>query len=241
MTKQNLQPTAETDTRKAIVDGLCAKVRDSSLSQVRIAQLINELGINRNTFYYYFSNKYDVAYYAFRSDLDARLRAAAPGSDLVFRSFPDDPYDGMAYYAHTEIGARMLDHSTFTVCLEQCVSGDDALYRKLFTLEEPEFLQYVRDLWSVAVGMDIDFMLDRRQLPQLYRNLLVHETVSGIIDLVMFTIAHPADVDELCDPRRNPYQNILLESLHLAVENYIPAQQRRRPFSPSTGSMHLPF
>ena len=62
------------DTQQLIVDGLCSKVRTIPLSRVRLAELINDLNINRNTFYYYFSSKFEVAYYAFRRDLDARIR-----------------------------------------------------------------------------------------------------------------------------------------------------------------------
>jgi AcrR family transcriptional regulator len=239
MPRQTWRPSA--DTRQTIVEEFCAKVRSSSLSQVRIAQLINELDINRNTFYYYFSNKYEVAYYAFRSDLDNRLRAAVPGSDLVYRTFDDDPFDGMAYYARTEIGARMLDHSAFIVTLVQCVDDDNELYRKLFSLGEPEFLQYVKRIWTVAFRQDLEFMLERRQIPQPLKDILIDDTVNRVTALAMYVLSHSIDIDKFCDPKQNPYQNYLLENLHQAVEHYTPADAQRTPLNPHYGSMHLSF
>ena len=69
---------AKRDTRQLIADAFVGAVRETSLSRVRIADLIDELGINRNTYYYHFSSKLETALWVFRCALDEKLRGA-PG------------------------------------------------------------------------------------------------------------------------------------------------------------------
>ena len=62
---------AKRDTRQLIADAFTDAVRKTSLSRVRIADLIEQLGINRNTYYYHFSSKHETALWVFRCDLRA--------------------------------------------------------------------------------------------------------------------------------------------------------------------------
>ena len=56
----------ERSTRFAIAEEFKRMVRETSLSKVRVADLIANMGINRNTFYYHYASKMDVAYLIFR-------------------------------------------------------------------------------------------------------------------------------------------------------------------------------
>lgn len=76
------------DTRAEIAAAFKESVRKTSLSQTRVADLISELGVNRNTFYYHFGSKYDVAMWIFRTSLAAKLRHDFPESQLVSAPFP---------------------------------------------------------------------------------------------------------------------------------------------------------
>lgn len=228
------------DTQQLIVDGLCSKVRTIPLSRVRIAELINDLNINRNTFYYYFSSKFEVAYYAFRRDLDARIRAVATESELVVRSEDDDPCGGLAFYARSETGARMLNHEAFISSLIHCVSQDPTLYRNLFTYRELEFINYARTIWKSAISDDLDFMLDGRYMPPPIKELLIGGTVSSIIELAMYCIAHPELEKSLCDKNFNPFQNYLLDSLHSTIQRH-PLTTRQSKTPPANFGGKKPF
>lgn len=59
--------------REQIINYVIIGTEASSLSGIHISKLVKELGINRNTFYYHFDSKLDVAMYVFRVDLAREL------------------------------------------------------------------------------------------------------------------------------------------------------------------------
>lgn len=227
------------DTRELIVKGFCAKVRTAPLSKLRIADLINELNINRNTFYYYFSGKDEIAFYAFRSDLDRRLRAILPESELVTVGPEGDPFEGLAYYARTELGARNLDHSAFIHCLMECAVNDRALYRNLFTLYEHSFMNIVRAYWRYAVRTDIDLILDGRYMADEVKDMLVGFASNSIIGAVTWALDNTDKTDIVLDERYNPFENIILESIRNAIQKH-PLTRVATPGRPSTGAAGRP-
>ena len=93
---------AKRDTRAEIAAAFKESVRKTSLSQTRVADLISELGVNRNTFYYHFGSKYDVAMWLFRTSLAAKLRHDFPESQLVSAPFSSTGAgkDAIPYYVH---------------------------------------------------------------------------------------------------------------------------------------------
>lgn len=208
------------DTRGAIAELFCEQVRASSLDKIRVGELIKELGINRNTFYYYFASKNDVAIYAFRKDMDERLRRVYPASELVTQFSDDDPFASLAYYGRTETGARTLDSSRFTTCLMQCISEDKALYRNLFTWREIDYVQYMRALWRKAVAEDIETILDGRYMADETKDMLAGYGSNTIIGIAFFAVDKADKLDLFCDERINPFNNLVLESIQDAIKRH---------------------
>ena len=114
------------DTRAEIATAFKESVRKTSLSQTRVADLISELSVNRNTFYYHFGSKYDVAMWIFRTSLAAKLRHDFPESQLVSAPFSSTGAgkDSLPYYVHKETGARTLDTSGYYKALVATVLED---------------------------------------------------------------------------------------------------------------------
>lgn len=71
------------NARDLIVAAFRTRMRTTPFAKLRVSDLIKELGLNRNTFYYHFSGKGDLALFAFREDLDRRLRTIAPERELL--------------------------------------------------------------------------------------------------------------------------------------------------------------
>ncbi len=211
------------DTRQLISELFREKVRAAPLSKLRIGELIDELDINRNTFYYYFSSKYDVAAYIFRKDLDQRLRARYPESELIVKASEDDPFEGLAFYGCTEIGARRLNDDAFFDALFHTLTDDIALYRNLFTYREMELIEYVRHLWTYAFTCNADFILDHRHFDDRAKTLLISFTVQGILGIMMEMLSH-ADWIEMANAEiTNPLRNYPLDSLHYAINKKSPS------------------
>lgn len=204
---------AKRDTRQLIADAFVAEVRETSLSRVRIADLIEQLGINRNTYYYHFSSKHETALWVFRHALAQRLSQALPADQLVSAPFSKRISQPLPYYTHVEIGARTLDASVFTKTLLACVRDDADFYRKLFTIREPEFLETVGRLYYPPLVEDVKFILDGRYMPPETLHMVASLGVRHLLSSIEFFLQNLRMADELLDERVNPFGNALQESL----------------------------
>lgn len=207
------------NTRREIIEAFVSMVKETSLSRVRIADIIQELGINRNTFYYHFQSKYDVAMCIFREDLDRALRRAVPDRELVCsplnaKGSNDKQY---AYYAHSEIGARTLDGSAFFKALIGCVIANRELYLKLFDRRELDFALCVRNLYYPEFRDDIKFVLDGRYMPEETLRMMTTLCTDHLLSTVEFCLRSPCG-EEMLDERANPFWNIVHESISAAIQ-----------------------
>ena len=151
---------AKSAAKQAIVEAFIATVEAKSLRAVQVSRLIEELGINRNTFYYHFPSKYDVALYVFRTDLAQRLVEEFHDYELVYAPLSkSSDSESLPFYVHREIGARTLDFGDFFKALVRCVLARESFYRKLFDQRESEFRSLVFELYQQAVASDLEFML----------------------------------------------------------------------------------
>ncbi len=216
------------DTKQEISDEFVAMVKKTSLSQVRIADLIANLGINRNTFYYHFASKYDVAMWILRNDLAHELRDILPASKLISAPFKENSKESLPYYVHVETGARMLDCSPFLKALSQCVLSDITFYRKLFNKREIEFLTQVELLWEPAFYNDISFVLDNRYMPEATQQILAKMSTHCVLTFITNLLENPSKVEILLNDELNPFLNFCLESLHFAIQKH-PINKRTPP------------
>ncbi|HIT45120.1 MAG TPA: hypothetical protein IAC28_03390 [Candidatus Aphodovivens excrementavium] len=209
---------AKRDTRQLIADAFVDAVRKTSLSRVRIADLIEQLGINRNTYYYHFSSKHETALWVFRRALHDQLCELLPKEQLVSMPFSKRIPQELALYSHIEIGARTLDASLFMKGLLQCVASDPTFYRKLFTVMEPEFVGTVERMYYPLLVDDITFILDGRYMPKETLALVATLSVRSLVGTVEFFLQNPSMQKSLLDERVNPFVNALQESLFEIIQ-----------------------
>lgn len=209
------------NTRQDIVDAFILAVEQSSLSKLRIADLIAELGINRNTFYYHFSSKYDVALLVLCADLDSELRSALPERNLIYCKFSENELNKfpLAYYTHVETGARTLDSSVFMRSFVHCTLKRPLFYRKLFSDDELDFRQHLDTLYKPAVERDIEFILDGRYMPPVTKRMLTQMATRYISSVTRFCLKD-CEGDLMLDDRVNPFWNIIHESLYNAIQTH---------------------
>ncbi len=207
------------DMRKQIADEFKRIVVEKSLSKVRIAELIDTLDINRNTFYYYYGSKLDVAYWIFRWDLSRALEHELPSGLLVYSDceLKDGSVERLAYWTHVETGARTLDGTKFFNALIHCLHDNAPYYCKVFTPSEDEFVDWLCGLWSAAAKKDIDFILSGRPMNEPVRNFLARSYASQIIVQAM-TCMLPEFGDILEEPEKYAYWNATFEGVRTSIE-----------------------
>ncbi|MDO4854104.1 MAG: hypothetical protein Q4A43_01575 [Coriobacteriia bacterium] len=205
--------------RRQIADEFKRMTIEKSLSKVRIAELIDKLGINRNTFYYYYGSKLDVAYWIFRWELNRALEHELPSGLLVYSDceLKDGSIERLAYWTHEETGARTLDKTKFFNALMHCLSRDIPFYRKVFTPGETEFTDWLCGLWSAAAKKDIDFILSGRPMNETVREYLARSYASQIIVQTM-TCLQPEFREVLEEPEKYAYWNSTFEGIRASIE-----------------------
>lgn len=210
------------DTKQAIASKFRELVSESSLDKIRIGDLISTLSINRNTFYYHFNSKYDIAFYCFRHDISNYLRSSLPDVVLVCRpleSKNEDPIE-LPYYTHIETGARMLDSSKFPIILMNCIHDNEEFYSKLFTREEPEFLNWIYKLYYPAIKNDLEFVLAGRFMFDEAKQLLCDTLTNTLISSSIFCLNHPKTHEIITNEKKFPYWNNYWTGLHEAIKNH---------------------
>lgn len=194
-----------------------------------MAKLIKQLGINRNTFYYYFKSKYDVAMYVFLNDLARQLRAHVPEDELVYlpKTLEEDR-ELLPYYMRREIGAHALDIAPFFKALVHAVMGRQGFYDKIFNDKEPEFRAMLDDLYRPAIEDDLRFVLGGRYMPPETFAFLTSTYLANVYLTPSYHLANPSQSEALLDERVNPFWNMPYESLAPALQKH-PINRQRRP------------
>ncbi len=221
----------ERSTRFAIAEEFKRMVRETSLSKVRVADLIANMGINRNTFYYHYASKMDVAYLIFRCDLHKCLEHNLPSSQLVYSEckLKDGSSRRLAYWTHVETGARTLDNTAFFHSLAQCLNSDAAYYRKVFNPRESEFLEYLVGIWTAAAKKDIDFILSGRPMDTFSRDMLAY-SAACFVSASAANCLRPEYRSVLESPETYPYWNAPFEGMRNAIESN-PAGTKENPLA----------
>jgi len=214
--------------KQAIVDAFIDKVEASSLRAVQVAKLIKEINVNRNTFYYHFPSKYDVALFVFRTDLASYLEDAFPQGELLYAAIDPQPdSEQLAYYVHREIGARTLDFGGFFKVLVRCVIDRPLFYGKLFDSTEREFRALVDGLYRPAVRKDLEFVLGGRYLPSCTFDLFLTKYTDLIYETAEYYLKHSRDAENMLEDSVNPFWNMPYEALVYELQAHTVNRMRR--------------
>ena len=214
-------PMTINPTKQAIIDAVIAKVEAESLRSVQIAKLIKELNVNRNTFYYHFASKYDVAFFVFRTDLSQALVEAFPEEELICAPFGIGPdLEQLPFYVHREIGARTLDFGDFFKTLVRCVLTRPKFYKKLFDRRESEFRTLVDELYRPAVVNDLRFVLGGRYLPPSTFELFCHKYTGLVYETAEYYLKHSRDAEAMLNDAVNPFWNMPYEALVHSLQTH---------------------
>lgn len=219
---------AKGNMRQAFIEAVIEAAEASSMREVHVAKLIKQLGVNRNTFYYHFASKYDVALQIFREDIAAELEAEVPVEELLRTPLKGDGSGPLLpYFVHRELGARNLDAGDFNRCLARCVTKRPRFYSKLFCNRDQEFRVCFEELYRPALQDDLFFMLGGRYLPQETQDYILDVLLGRVFHLASYHLLNPKDSAVLLDDRVNPFWNGPYESLQLALQRHTVNRIRR--------------
>ena len=189
-------------TKQRIIEYVMKTTEASSLNDVHVSKLIQTLGINRNTFYYHFDSKHDVAMYVFRVDLAKQLRTCVQPEHLLETPVSKKrKAESLPFYMHYEIGARPS--------VSEIRTGFFNLYRN-------------------AIEDDIRFTLGERYMPEETFDFLLHMHLNTIYETPLYHLANTQASDKLLDDSNNPFWNYPYETLAAEIQNHSIMRPRHR-------------
>ena len=68
-------------TQKAIAESIKALMKKKSLEKITVSDIVRNCGLNRQTFYYHFKDKYDLVSWIYRNEIVATMSSITDGTD----------------------------------------------------------------------------------------------------------------------------------------------------------------
>lgn len=216
-------PNSKLDITRAFI----STVERKGLSGVRVTELVEELGLNRKTFYYHFDSKYELAMRIFLLDLGKDLRENFPGRDIVTIDTiagkkQEEPY---AAYVRIEEAARAYDTSGFLKAAARVILIRKRFYTQLFSEKEIDFCRVFKDAYRPIVTQDINLVLGGRFLPTQTIDYLAEIGLSIYLTQLRFVCSSTAAPSILNDST-NPFWNFYQEALVGAIREHPLARKR---------------
>lgn len=209
----------QSEMKDSIARKFISMVETGTPDKVRVSSLVNELEINRKTFYYHFYDRNDLIVWIFRKALADMLVQTFPENELVFPQSKDDNYRELPFYIHKQSGIRSLDHGDYFKLLLACFQQRRNYYLKvLHGHDSGDLYPYLMGLYIPAIENDIRFILSGRYMPDDTVTFLAEYYTAGLLGLTIFLLEHPNNA--ITDDSLNPFWNITHEGLREAVENH---------------------
>lgn len=209
-----------------IVDAFIERVGEDGLAKVQVSHLLQSLGLSRNTFYYYYFDKFDLAKTVFLEDLSRELERSLPESDLVYaqKDCPGKKTLRVAFYAREEVGAHAYDSSGFMEALLRTVERRRAFYRRLFQPTEVQWRHDFEAMYRPEVQNDVRLVLGARYMDEETLDYLAELGVQHILATVSFSLQRPPGT--LPQQGGSPFLNFYWEALSNAIKEH-PLVRRR--------------
>jgi AcrR family transcriptional regulator len=194
-------------------------------ASISVQNIVDAAGINRKTFYYYFSNKEELVVWIFRQDIAQLLRERYPEDQLIDSTNvknPADNFEALPYYVQIKVGVRALEQGSFLKLLADYFKEQRGYYRKIFA-SQLDLQTYMIHLYQNEFLNDINYILSGRYLSDEVKQFLAYyfaqATIHLIIDSIMFNRDNSSRLLFIKDIE--PFLNITHESLKNIIETHL--------------------
>jgi AcrR family transcriptional regulator len=204
------------ETKRKIAEAFIGLVERNPIEKVSVAMLVEEMGINRKTFYYHFSDKSDLIVWIFRNRL-ARLLSGQFSPDQLMAPDPasGDTYPRLPHYVRVKLGIRSLDQSDFFKTLVRVFAEYRDYYLKVFDAPDGMFAKYLAKLYQPSFESDIEFILGGRSFAPESAQFLATYYLAASLAMTRQLLEHPATSDDI-----DQFLNIAHEGMRHAIEDH---------------------
>ncbi len=220
------------DVKEDIARAYMERAAHGDRDKIRVLDLVEEVGVNKNTFYYHFASRQSVAYWIIRKDIAQVIEENFDPEYHVFvnlETFPEkkDAFADLPYYVRVPRGARMLDQGAFIKLLVMKLRENQAYYRSCFQGDNIENTSnYLDMLYRPAMLEDVDFIADGRYIPSATKDFLASCMMNINFGIIKDFACKTRLPKGLFDDEDNPFWNYAAESLHEGLRSH-PIMNRR--------------
>lgn len=212
--------------KESIAQAFLEMVVAKSIDSISVLDIVREVGVNKNSFYYHFPSKYGVAYWILRSDIASMLEENFDEPYLVFpeeraTTLKKNLYPDLPHYVRVPTGARMLDQGAFFKLSVNALREKRSFYQALFKDSSLDNLKsYIEKLYYPTFLKDVEFIADGRYVPEQTRSFLAKGYLALFVGMLEQFVCSQELPDDLLDDEKNPFWNIAAESIENALRNH---------------------
>ena len=140
-------------TKKAIMDCFVQQIESKPLDRIRVKDLVEECGITRNTFYYHFSDVFDLA----KQTLLFRL------GEISEWGKEDDSWEQF-----------------LLLVARQMTTNRRSILHLFRTSQSGELVRFMTDLLGMAMNRIFDDLAKGKEIPPVHRRLIIDYYSDGL-------------------------------------------------------------
>lgn len=179
------------NTKKELSESLKNAMRKKPFQKITVSELIQDCGMNRNTFYYHFEDIYDLLKWTFEQEAIEVVKNFdllvdyEEAIDFVMNYVESNEY--IINCAYDSIGRDELKRFFYADFIEIVVSIIDGVEKDSGKKFEPEYRKFLISFYMEAIGgMLIEWIKDRNKKSHetvvQYFSTTIRDSLNGIVN-----------------------------------------------------------
>lgn len=173
--------------------------------QIHVREIVEESDINRNTFYYHFSDKRDLIIWIYRTEFAQIMLKEFPDQKLVYDTkIKGEKYANLPFYIDTRSESCNLELGTFWKTLGFYLINQSAYYSHILNSEESDSLsEYLFKIYFVQIQQDIRYAIGNKNfsergiifLSAYFTNACIGYIINSTKNMVPYLVEIPISDD----------------------------------------------
>ena len=180
-------------TKLILADSLRRLMAKKPVDKIKIREIVEECGLNRQTFYYHFQDMYALVEWMYRYDGEIIINETFGNGDIVATA------KGFLNYAE--------EHREELICV---IDSKAQLY----------FSNFMNKGIGICFDMIIDKHTDGKNIPKEYKSFLSRFYTSAVLGVSLDWIKRTDAARPTSDELLNMFRTTTLSSLKLAIDSY---------------------
>lgn len=194
-------------TKTHIAENFKKLVVNQPAQCIYVRDIIQASEINRNTFYYHFSDKLDLIVWIFRTEFAEVMLQTFPKQDLVYDTeIPGDKYTDLPFYINMRSESNDLELGEFWEVFGTYLIDQFNYYNHIFRIDDCNLLiEYLYKIYFVQLQKDVLFAAGDKSIPEnevtflaaYFTNACVNYIINAMKEIDPYQLEYPDEDNNL--------------------------------------------